>query len=128
MRIAVSSIFVDDQMEALRFYTDVLGFRRKSMTPLGEHYWLTVVSPEDDGGVELLLEPADHPAVSPFRSALLEDGIPAMQLAADDVETEHERLRDLGVHFTQQPAAIGNVVTAVFDDTCGNLVQLIARR
>jgi catechol 2,3-dioxygenase-like lactoylglutathione lyase family enzyme len=125
MRIHLSSVFVDDQETALRFYTDVLGFVKKHDVPLGEHRWLTVVSPEDPDGTELLLEPSGHPAVGPYKSALVEDGIPATSLAVDDVRAEFDRLRGLGVRFTQEPLEMGPVTTAVLDDTCGNLIQLV---
>jgi catechol 2,3-dioxygenase-like lactoylglutathione lyase family enzyme len=124
MKINLSSVFVDDQDKALRFYTDVLGFVKKTEVPLGEHRWLTVVSPEDPDGTELLLEPDGHPAVKPYVTALVEDGIPATSFAVDDVHAEFERLRGLGVHFTQEPLEMGPVTTAVLDDTCGNLIQL----
>ncbi|WP_344086191.1 VOC family protein [Luedemannella helvata] len=124
MRINLTSVFVDDQAKALAFYTDVLGFRTKNDVPLGEHRWLTVVSPADPEGVELLLEPAGHPAVGPYRQALVDDGIPATAFAVDDVRQEYERLTALGVVFTQPPADMGPVTTAVLDDTCGNLIQL----
>jgi catechol 2,3-dioxygenase-like lactoylglutathione lyase family enzyme len=124
MRIHLSSVFVDDQHKALRFYTEVLGFAKKVEVPVGEHSWLTVVSPEDPDGVQLLLEPAAHPAVGPYRSALFGDGIPVASFAVDDVQAEYERLRGLGVHFTQEPTAMGPVTTAVLDDTCGNLIQI----
>ena len=127
MRIHLSSVFVDDQDKALRFYSEILGFLPKSDVPLGEHRWLTVVSPEDPEGAELVLEPDTHPAVRPFRQALMGDGIPFTSFAVDDVQAEFERLRGLGVQFTQQPLAMGPVTTAVFDDTCGNLVQIAGR-
>jgi catechol 2,3-dioxygenase-like lactoylglutathione lyase family enzyme len=124
MRITLSSVLVDDQAKALAFYTDVLGFEKKTDIPLGEHRWLTVVSPEAPDGVELLLEPDEHPAAKPFKAALVEDGIPFTSFAVEDVHREHERLRGLGVRFTQEPRAMGPVTTAVLDDTCGNLIQL----
>ncbi|MFK4148395.1 VOC family protein [Streptomyces sp. NPDC004065] len=124
MRINLAAVFVDDQDKALRFYTEVLGFAKKTEVPLGEHRWLTVVSPEDPDGTELVLEPDDHPAVKPFRSALAADGIPATSFAVDDVRAEYGRLRELGVRFTQEPVDLGPVVTAVLDDTCGNLIQI----
>ena len=124
--IALTSIFVDDQERALRFYTDVLGFVPRHDVPLGEHRWLTVASPDQPEGPELLLEPSDHPAVRPFTSALVADGIPAAQFAVPDVHAEHERLVGLGVRFKQEPLTMGPVTTAVFDDTVGNLVQLAA--
>jgi catechol 2,3-dioxygenase-like lactoylglutathione lyase family enzyme len=127
MRIIITSVMVDDQGKALAFYTDVLGFVKKEDVPLGEAKWLTVVSPEEPYGTELLLEPDTHPAVKPFKQALVEDGIPFTQFAVDDVHAEFERLRALGVRFTQQPAAMGEVTTAVLDDTCGNLIQIVGK-
>ncbi|MGW7280756.1 VOC family protein [Streptomyces sp. NPDC054844] len=125
MKIHLTSVFVEDQVKALRFYTEVLGFVKKHDVPVGERdRWLTVVSPDEPGGVELLLEPAGHPAVKAYRDALVEDGIPLAQFAVDDVQAEYERLRGLGVHFTQEPLEMGPVTTAVFDDTCGNLIQI----
>ncbi|OMQ16195.1 bleomycin resistance protein [Modestobacter sp. VKM Ac-2676] len=126
MRINVMSVMVDDQAKALRFYTEVLGFLPKREIPLGEHSWLTVVSPEDRDGVELSLEPDEHPAARPFKEALVADGIPFTSFAVTDVAAEHERLTALGVRFTQPPADMGVVTTAVFDDTCGNLIQIAA--
>jgi catechol 2,3-dioxygenase-like lactoylglutathione lyase family enzyme len=127
MRIHLDSIFVDDQEKALRFYTDVLGFEKKEDVPVGEHRWLTVVSPGEESGPQLLLEPDAHPAVKPFKDALVGDGIPFTQFAVEDVDAEYQRLRSLGVRFTQPPTDLGPVTTAVFDDTCGHLIQ-IARR
>jgi catechol 2,3-dioxygenase-like lactoylglutathione lyase family enzyme len=124
MRINLTSVLVDDQDKALRFYTDVLGFVKKTEVPLGDARWLTVVSPERPDGVELVLEPDGHPAVRPFKDALVADGIPFTSFAVDDVRTEHERLAALGVRFTQEPTEMGPVITAVFDDTCGNLIQI----
>jgi catechol 2,3-dioxygenase-like lactoylglutathione lyase family enzyme len=126
MRINLASIHVDDQAKALAFYTDVLGFVKKNDVPLGEHRWLTVVSREEPDGVELVLEPSDHPAVGPYKDALVADGIPFTSFAVADVQQEYERLRALGVTFTQGPTVMGPVTTAVLDDTCGNLVQIAA--
>lgn len=126
MRINITSVFVDDQAAALRFYTDVLGFVKKADVPVGEFSWLTVVSPEQPDGVELLLEPSTHPAVPPYKQALVADGIPAAQFAVDDVQAEYDRLTQFGVTFTQEPTQMGPVTTAVFDDTCGNLIQIAA--
>lgn len=126
MRIRLTSIFVDDQRAALAFYTDVLGFTKHHDIPLGDAAWLTVVSPEDPDGPELLLEPAGHPAVKPYRDALVKDGIPLVQFAVDDVAAEHERLVARGVTFTQPPTDAGPVTVAVLDDTCGNLVQIVS--
>jgi catechol 2,3-dioxygenase-like lactoylglutathione lyase family enzyme len=127
MRITMTSVLVDDQDKALAFYTEVLGFRKKTDIPLGEHRWLTVVSPDALDGVELVLEPDEHPAAKPFKAALVEDGIPFTSFGVDDVQREYERLRGLGVHFTQEPTAMGPVTTAVLDDTCGNLIQIAAQ-
>lgn len=128
MRIHLTSVFVDDQDKALRFYTEVLGFVKKTEVPLGEDRWLTVVSPQEPDGTELLLEPARHPAVKPYREALVRDGIPTAAFAVDDVHAEFNRLRGLGVRFTQEPLEAGPVTTAVLDDTCGNLIQLAAMK
>ncbi|GAA3505378.1 VOC family protein [Streptomyces albogriseolus] len=128
MKIHLTSVFVDDQAKALRFYTDVLGFVKKHDVPLGEtDRWLTVVPPEAPDGTELLLEPAHHPAVKPYRDALVADGIPLAQFTVDDVRAEYARLREHGVRFTQEPLEMGPVTTAVFDDTCGNLIQLASQ-
>jgi catechol 2,3-dioxygenase-like lactoylglutathione lyase family enzyme len=124
MRIVVTSVLVDDQEKAHRFYTDVLGFVTKRDIPMGEARWLTVVSPEDPDGTELLLEPDGHPAAGPFKAALVEDGIPATSFGVDDVDAEFTRLSSLGVVFTQPPTQMGPTTTAVFDDTCGNLIQI----
>ena len=124
MRINLASVLVDDQDKALRFYTEMLGFVKKTEIPMGEHRWLTVVSPEDPDGVELVLEPGDHPAVGPFKEALVADGIPFTSFAVADVHAEFDRLKGLGVTFTQEPASMGPVTTAVLDDTCGNLIQI----
>ena len=126
MRINLTSVLVDDQDKALKFYTEVLGFQKKVDVPVGDAKWLTVVSPDDPDGVELLLEPDSHPAAGPFKEALVNDGIPFTSFAVDDVRAEFERLSDLGVTFTQEPAEMGPVTTAVFDDTCGNLIQIAA--
>ncbi len=120
------SIMVDHQTKALRFYTEVLGFVKKREIPLGEHSWLTVVSPEDPHGTELSLEPDEHPAARPFKQALLEDGIPFTSFAVDDAAAEYQRLVGLGVRFTQPPTDMGTLTTAAFDDTCGNLIQIAA--
>jgi catechol 2,3-dioxygenase-like lactoylglutathione lyase family enzyme len=128
MRINLTTVYVDDQRAALDFYVDVLGFKKRRDVPVGDHSWLTVVSPESPDGPELLLEPAGHPAVKPYRDALVEDGIPLAQFAVDDIEAEFARLTGKGVVFTQPPTDIGAAVFAVFDDTCGNLIQLIAEK
>ena len=124
MRIVVTSVLVDDQEKALRFYTDVLGFVKKHDIPMGKARWLTVVSPQDPAGTELLLEPDSHPAAGPFKDALVADGLPATSFAVDDVNAEFHRLQGLGVRFLQEPLEAGPVTTAVLDDTCGNLIQI----
>jgi catechol 2,3-dioxygenase-like lactoylglutathione lyase family enzyme len=127
MRINLASVLVDDQEKALRFYTETLGFQTKTDVPLGEHRWLTVVSPDDPDGTQLLLEPDGHPAAKPFKQALVDDGIPFTSFAVDDVNAEYERLRAQGVRFTQEPLAMPTVTTAVLDDTCGNLIQIASQ-
>ena len=127
MRINITSVHVDDQAKALAFYTDILGFVKKHDVPIGEDRWLTVVSPEHPDGTELLLEPDKYPALAALKESLATDGIPYTQFAVDDVEAETERLKGLGVTFTQDPVHSGPVTTAVFDDTCGNLIQIVAR-
>jgi len=124
MKIVVTSVLVDDQEKALRFYTEILGFQKKTDIPMGPYRWLTVVSKSAPDGVELLLEPDAHPAATPFKRALVEDGIPFTSFGVDDVHAEYERLSKSGVRFTQPPAAMGPVTTAVLDDTCGNLIQI----
>jgi catechol 2,3-dioxygenase-like lactoylglutathione lyase family enzyme len=128
MKINVMSVMVDDQAKALRFYTEVLGFVKKREIPVGVYSWLTVVSPEDPDGTELSLEPDEHPAARPFKQALVEDGIPFTSFAVDDVAAAYDRLVGRGVRFTQPPADMGLVTTAVFDDTCGNLIQIAAEK
>ncbi len=125
MRIHINGVYVDDQAAARTFYTQTLGFQIKHDVPLGEHFWLTVVSPEEPDGTEFLLEPSTHPAVKPYRDALKADGIPMTQFAVDDVQAEHDRLVELGVNFTMPPTEMGEQTMAVFDDTCGNLIMII---
>ncbi len=124
MRIYITSVFVDDQAKARDFYTSVLGFVIKHDIPLGEDSWLTLTAPDALDGPELLLEPSGHRAAGPFREALLSDGIPFASFAVTDVNAEYERLLGLGVEFTQTPTVMGPVTTAVFNDTCGNLIQI----
>jgi catechol 2,3-dioxygenase-like lactoylglutathione lyase family enzyme len=126
MKIAMTSVLVDDQEKALRFYTDVLGFVVKNDIPMGEHRWLTVVSPQAPDGVELVLEPDGHPAARPFKAALVADGIPFTAFTVDDVHAETARLKAAGVVFTQEPLQMGPATTAVLDDTCGNLIQIVS--
>ena len=124
MRIHLAGVFVNDQQKALRFYTETLGFQLKHNIPLGEFAWITVVSPEDPEGTEFLLEPDNHPAVRPFVDAIVADGIPSTSFAVDDVQAEYDRLVAAGVTFVQPPTDLGPVITAVLDDTCGNLIQI----
>jgi catechol 2,3-dioxygenase-like lactoylglutathione lyase family enzyme len=127
MKIALTSILVDDQEKALHFYADVLGFLPKMDVPMGAHRWLTLVSGDAPDGVQLVLEPDEHPAAKPFKAALVADGIPYTSFAVEDVHAEYARLLDAGVVFTQPPVFIGPVTTAVFDDTCGNLIAIAQR-
>ena len=124
MKLQTVSIFVDDQQKALDFYSGTLGFEVTADVPLGEHRWLTVRLGSSAEATEVSLEPKARPAVSPFTDALVADGIPYCVLGVDDINAEHERLVALGVTFTQPPTDLGPVVVAVFDDTCGNLLQL----
>ena len=125
MKISMVSVSVRDQNAALAFYTEKLRFVKKTDIPMGEVSWLTVVSPEDMEGPELVLEPnAEYPAMKALKEALLEDGIPFTAFEVGDIDAEHKRLRDLGVRFTQDPVASAGVKYAVFDDTCGNLIQI----
>jgi catechol 2,3-dioxygenase-like lactoylglutathione lyase family enzyme len=126
VRINLTSVYVDDQDKALRFYTEMLGFVKKADIPMGAYRWLTVVSPEDVDGVELVLEPDAHPAARHFKTALAADGIPFTAFSVADVHAEFDRLTGLGVSFTQEPTVMGPVTTAVLDDTCGNLIQIAA--
>ena len=125
MKIVLTSVLVDDQSKALAFYRDLLGFEPKHDIPMGEHRWLTLTSPGDRDGVELVLEPDAHPAAKPWKAALVADGIPCTSFGVDDVYAEHARLVAAGVRFTQPPTEMGPVTTAVLDGTCGNLVQIM---
>jgi len=122
--ITTTSVLVDDQARALEFYTEILGFAKKNDVPMGEHRWLTVVGVDAPNGVELLLEPDEHPAAKVFKAALVDDGIPYTSFGVADARAEHARLAALGVRFTQEPMTMGPVTTAVLDDTCGNLIQI----
>ncbi len=124
MKIKLSSVLVDDQDKALKFYTEVLGFVKKTEFPVGEFKWLTVVSPEEPDGTELLLEPDENPAAKAFKKALFEQGIPLTAFQVDDIQKEYKRLKKLGVEFMQEPTKTGPTTQAVFDDTCGNLIQI----
>ncbi len=124
MKINLTSVFVEDQDKAARFYTEVLGFVKRADFPVGQFKWLTVVSPEEPNGTELLLEPNDNPAAKTFQRAIFEQGIPLATFAVKDVQKEYERLKKLGVVFSMEPTKTGPVTVAVFDDTCGNLIQI----
>ena len=124
MKIKLNSVIVDDQDKALKFYTEVLGFVKKQDFPVGQFKWLTVVSPEEPDGTELLLEPDDNPAAKTFKKAIFEQGIPLTAFAVEDIQKEYERMKKLGVVFTQEPTKMGPVTQAVFNDTCGNLIQI----
>ena len=124
MKIVVTSILVDNQAKALAFYHYVLGFEPKQDFPMGDHRWLTLTSPNDPNGVELLLEADDHPASKTYKAALKQAGIPATSFAVRDIQAEYARLCAAGVQFTQHPTNKGAVTVAVFDDTCGNLIQI----
>ena len=124
MRIKLTSIMVDDQGKALRFYTEVLGFRKKDEVPVGEYKWLTVVSPEGPDDIELSLEPNANPAAKTFQEAMFSQRIPLAAFEVSDIQAEYTRLKALGVVFTSEPAHMGPVTIAVFSDTCGNLIQL----
>ncbi|MBH81149.1 MAG: bleomycin resistance protein [Gammaproteobacteria bacterium] len=125
MKIYISSVYVDDQQKALEFYTETLGFVKKMDIPLGEYRWLTVVSKDDQNGTELLLEPSAHPAVAPYREALVSDGIPLASFQVDNLDKEYQRLFGAGVKFTQPPVDAADVKMAVLEDTCGNLIQIV---
>lgn len=124
IKINLSSVFVNDQAKALKFYTEVLGFEKKTDVPAGEYRWLTVVAPAGSPGIELLLEPNVHPASKAYQKAIYEDGIPATSFAVDDIHKEYERMTKLGVVFRGKPTPMGPVTTVVFEDTCGNLLML----
>jgi catechol 2,3-dioxygenase-like lactoylglutathione lyase family enzyme len=125
MKISVTSVSVQDQAKALKFYTETLGFVKKRDIPLGDASWLTVVSPEALDGVELLLEPnAEYPAMKALKESLVRDGIPFTTFEVKDVYAEYERLKTLGVEFTIEPTDVGTTIVAMFDDTCGNLIQI----
>ncbi len=125
MRITLTGVFVSDQDEALRFYTESLGFVKKHGVPVGEFKWLTVVSPDDPDGTELLLEPNENPVAQAYQKGLFDQGIPAASFSATDIRAEYEKLKSLGVAFTIEPTEMGSVTIAVFDDTCGNLIQIM---
>lgn len=124
MKIIVTSLFVQDQDKALTFYTETLGFNKKHDVPSGEFRWITVVSPDQENGTELVLEPNNHPAAKEYQNRLFADGIPATMFGVEDIHGEYQRLLNLGVKFTMKPTDMGPVTIAVFDDTCGNLIQI----
>ena len=125
MKIVLTSVFVEDQDEALKFYTETLGFVKKHDVPVGEFKWLTVVSPEDPDGTELLLEPNDNPVAQAYQKGLFEQAIPAASFGVEDIHAEFERLKALGVSFSMEPTNYQDVMLAIFDDTCGNFVQIM---
>lgn len=124
MRIKLTNVFVDDQQSALKFYTDVLGFAKKHDIPVGKFKWLTVVSPEEPDGTELLLEPSDNPAARSYKQSIYEQGIAAAAFAVNDIQREYDRLKQRGVDFKMAPTDMGTAKIALFDDTCGNLIQI----
>lgn len=124
MRIKLISIFVDDQDKALRFYTDVLGFKKKQDFPVAGARWVTVVARDGPNDLELVLEPNSHPAASAYQAALRKDGIPITAFESTDIQGEVQRLKERGVVFTIEPTAAGAVILAIFSDTCGNLIQM----
>lgn len=124
MKIIVTSLFVDDQDKALEFYSKTLGFVKKHDVPIGEFRWITLVSPDDPEGTELLLEPNQHPAAKEYQQKIFSEGIPATMFGVADIQAEYKRLRELGVKFTTEPTTMGEMTLAVFDDTCGNLIQI----
>ena len=127
MKINLTSIFVKDQEKAFEFYTEKLGFVKKQDVPLGQFKWLTVVSSENPDGTELLLEPNNNPVAEAYQKGIFEQGIAAASFAVDDINGEHEKLEKLGVRFTMPPTKTGEVTIAVFEDTCGNLIQIMEK-
>ncbi|RSL31472.1 VOC family protein [Salibacterium salarium] len=127
MEIIVTSVFVQDQDKALKFYTETLGFEKKQDVPVGEFRWITLVSPNDPDGTELLLEPNNHPAAKEYQQKIFTDGIPATMFGVADVHKEYSRLMKHGVKFNMEPTEMGEVTVAVFDDTCGNLIQIMQK-
>ncbi|ETT66955.1 hypothetical protein SAMN04488688_1232 [Paenibacillus sp. cl141a] len=127
MKIIVTSIFVQDQDRALEFYSEKLGFVKKEDVPVGEFRWITLVSPDVQDGTELLLEPNEHPAAKEYQKKIFAEGIPATMFGVEDIRKEYERLREKGVKFTMEPTKMGELTIAVFDDTCGNLIQIVQK-
>ena len=124
MKIILTSIFVQDQGKALKFYTETLGFVKKQDFPVGQFKWLTVVSPDEQNGTELLLEPNDNPAATEYQKSIFSQGIPATTFGVEDVRKDYERLKSLGVKFAMEPTQMSDITMAVFDDTCGNFIQI----
>lgn len=124
MKIIVTSIFVEDQDKALAFYSEILGFVKKHDVPTGEYRWITLVSPEQQEGTELLLEPNQHPAAKAYQKQLFEEGVPVTMFGVEDIHKEYERLLELDVKFFMEPTEVGDITIALFDDTCGNLIQI----
>jgi predicted enzyme related to lactoylglutathione lyase len=127
MKIILTSVFVNDQDKALKFYTEKLGFVKKHDVPVGKFKWLTVVSPDHQDGIELLLEPNDNPVAKTYQKGIFEQGIPAASFGVEDIYAEYEKLKELGVKFTMEPTKMDQVTIAVFDDTCGNLIQIMQK-
>ncbi|MDP1884307.1 MAG: VOC family protein [Candidatus Moranbacteria bacterium] len=124
MKIKVTSVFVNDQAKALKFYTEILGFVKKNDVSVGEYRWLTVVSPEQQEGTELLLEPNNNPAAKTYQEAIFKQGIPATAFFVEDIQKEYEKLKGLGVEFTMPPTKVTGSIIAVLNDSCGNLIQI----
>jgi predicted enzyme related to lactoylglutathione lyase len=124
MKIKLTSVFVDDQDNALKFYADVLGFAKKHEFSAGKYKWLTVVSPEEPEGVQLVLEPNSNPAAKTYQQEIFRQGIPAANFFVGDVQKEYDRLKQHGVKFTKEPTKTTGSTIAIFDDTCGNLIQI----
>ncbi|MEN1936161.1 VOC family protein [Paenibacillus sp. 102] len=127
MKIIVTSLFVQNQDKALEFYSEKLGFVKKEDVPVGKFRWITLVSPDDQGGTELLLEPNEHPAAKEYQKKIVAEGIPATMFGVADIYKEYKRLLEKGVKFTIEPTKMGEVTIAVFDDTCGNLIQIVQK-
>ncbi len=127
VKIILTSVFVNDQEKALKFYTQKLGFVKKQDVPVGKFKWLTVVSPDDQDGTELLLEPNDNPVARTYQEGIFKQGIPAMSFGVEDIHEEYEKLKERGVKFTMEPTKMDPVIVAVFDDTCGNLIQIMQK-
>lgn len=125
MKIAIASVMVDNQEKALSFYTNILGFEKKADIPVGPFRWLTVISPDGAAGVELTLEPLGFPPAKTYQEALYAAGIPATAFLTTDIESEYQRLKKLGVVFRGEPKNVGPIITAIFEDTCGNLINLV---